>query len=180
MNWCAFYGRQCQDPQRGGDGGTHLGAAPDGLEDDEVRDLAEPGDVLRAREDAGAEHRDPRKARAAVAIPRHAHTLSTVLGFLSALAPPQRDWLPQLLKRRLDQIWRASPRFSLWRRRTVKRGESDGSDILVGRNPTVDIIFYWVCLLSVQVPAMQALLIGCLAEPYTEFYSQFVGVVFGI
>jgi hypothetical protein len=62
----------------------------------------------------------------------------------------------------------------------VKRGESDGSDILVGRNPTVDIIFYWVCLLSVQVPAMQALLIVCLAEPYTEFYSQFVGVVFGI
>jgi hypothetical protein len=100
VNWCAFYGRQCQDPQRGGDGGTHLGAAPDGLEDDEVRDLAEPGDVLRAREDAGAEHRDPRKARAAVAIPRHAHTLSTVLGFLSALAPPQRDWLPQLLKRK--------------------------------------------------------------------------------
>jgi len=88
VNWCAFYGRQCQDPQRGGDGGTHLGAAPDGLEDDEVRDLAEPGDVLRAREDAGADHRDPRKARAAVAIPRHAHSLSTVLGCLSALPPP--------------------------------------------------------------------------------------------
>ena len=51
--------------------GTHLGAAPDGLEDDEVRDLAEPWDVLRARKDAGADHRDPRKLRAAVAFPCH-------------------------------------------------------------------------------------------------------------
>lgn len=76
-----------------GTGGTNLGAAPDGLEDDEVLDLAEPGDVLRAREDAGADHRDPRKARAAVAIPRHAHSLSTLLGFLSALPPPPRDSL---------------------------------------------------------------------------------------
>lgn len=50
---------------------THLGAAPDGLEDDEVRDLAEPWDVLSARKDAGADHRDPGKLRAAVAVTRH-------------------------------------------------------------------------------------------------------------
>jgi hypothetical protein len=49
--------------QRGG----HLGAAPDGLEDDEVGDLAEPGDVLCADEDARADHRDPGK----VAVLRH-------------------------------------------------------------------------------------------------------------
>lgn len=46
--------------ERRGHGHTHLGPAPDGLEDDDVRNLAEPGDVLRAREDAGADHRDPR------------------------------------------------------------------------------------------------------------------------
>lgn len=55
----------------GGLAHTHLGAAPDGLEDDEVRDLAEPWDVLRARKDAGADHRDPGKLRAAIAFPRH-------------------------------------------------------------------------------------------------------------
>jgi hypothetical protein len=61
-----------------GNSGTHLGAAPDGLDDDEVRDLAEPGNVLRPRKDAGTEHRDLRQPRA---VRRHAVRLDS-------LAPP--------------------------------------------------------------------------------------------
>jgi hypothetical protein len=55
---------------------VHLGAAPDGLEDDEVGDLAEPGDVLRADEDARADHRDPGK----VAVLRHSSWFSAFVG----------------------------------------------------------------------------------------------------
>lgn len=55
-----------------------LGAAPDGLEEDEVGDLAEPWDVLGAREDAGADHRDPGKP-----VARHSW-------FLASLHSPNR------------------------------------------------------------------------------------------
>lgn len=70
-----------------GNGGTHLGAAPYGLEDDEVRDLAEPGDVLRPREDAGSDHRDLGQSRA---VRRHAVCLGSWLLALLTLTAKGR------------------------------------------------------------------------------------------
>ena len=58
----------------------------------------------------------------------------------------------------------------------MKREESDGSDILVGRNPTVDIYLFYCCEFGsttkgkYHITTHMSSFIGCLVQIYIELF----------